>query len=425
MEAGPVPPEILGLSRSSDRLFPSSESTVSLSAVINSTNNPLNTDSLFVYYSKNNEAFVSTKLNADGAGYTAEIPAMPDNSVVRYYAIAIDKKGISSRFPLSGTLHYVVKDGTASIAEILNPAQVPNSQMARNNLGVSVEGVVTTDTNDIRFGVIGRYITIQDSQNPFSALQVSAFNPLHPIYEFKRGDKVKISGKFSNTNNGWSITSPTEFELLTQNNQIEPIILHADSLGKANAWNSAMEQWRGMLVEVKDLIILDTNAKNGRNTGAFAVASSLNPLRQNAFNIETNIGMIKYTTFDTLRQVLKREKPIIGYKISWVRGILSSNNQTYTIVPRTNDDFGIVATIFNDAETDVTVHPNPTSTSVTLPFEITQNSKLVIVNSIGKIVDTRLLNEPQIIVNSLPVGQYFAYIVTANGEYKCRFNVMK
>ena len=30
-----------------------------------------------------------------------------------------------------------------------------------------------------------------------------------------------------------------------------------------------------MLIEVRDLIILDTNAKNGRNNGAFAVASSL------------------------------------------------------------------------------------------------------------------------------------------------------
>lgn len=425
VEAGPVPPEILGLSRSFDRLFPSSESTVSLSAVINTMNNPLNTDSLLVFYSKNNEPFVSTKLIADGAGYTAEIPAMPNNTIVRYYAVAIDKKGISSRFPLSGTLHYQVKDGIATIADILNPTQVPNSQMARNNYGVSVEGVVTTDTNDIRFGVIGRYVTIQDSQNPFSALQVSAFNPLHPIYEFKRGDKVKISGKFSNTNNGWSITSPTEFELLTQQNNIDPIIIHADSLGKANAWNSSLEQWRGMLIEVRDLIILDTNAKNGRNNGAFAVASSLNPLRQNAFNVETNIGMIKYTTFDTLRQVLKREKPIIGYKISWIRGILSSNNQTYTIVPRTNDDFGTVATIFSDVETDVAVHPNPTSTSVTLPFEITENSKVIIVNSIGKIVETRLIDDSQITVNTLPVGQYFAYIVTTNGEYKCRFNVMK
>ena len=425
VEAGPVPPEILGLSRSFDRLFPSSESSVSLSAVINTTKNPLNPDSLLVYYSKDNEPFVSTKFNADGAGYTAEIPAMPNNTLVRYYAIATDKMGVSSRFPLSGTLHYLVKDGTASIAEILNPSQVPNSQMARNNYGVSVEGVVTTDSNDIRFGIVGRYITIQDSKNPYSALQISAFNPLHPIYEFKRGDKVKISGKFSNTNNGWSITAPTEYEVLSENNPLEPILLHADSLGKANVWNSSIEQWRGMLVEVKDLTILDTNAKNGRNTGAFAVASFFNPLRQNAFNIETNIGMIRYTTFDTLRQVLKREKPIIGHNISWVRGILSSNNQTYSIVPRNNDDFGTVAHVFNDELTSISLHPNPANTSVSLPFNVTENTKVLIISYIGEIIDSRLIDNSQFSVSSLPTGLYYAYIITAQGEYRCAFTVMR
>jgi hypothetical protein len=275
------------------------------------------------------------------------------------------------------------------------------------------------------FGIVGRYITIQDSKNPYSALQISAFNPLHPIYEFKRGDKVKISGKFSNTNNGWSITAPTEYEVLSENNPLEPIILHADSLGKANVWNSSIEQWRGMLVEVKDLTILDTNAKNGRNTGAFAVASFFNPLRQNAFNIETNIGMIRYTTFDTLRQVLKREKPIIGHNISWVRGILSSNNQTYSIVPRNNDDFGTVAHVFNDELTSISLHPNPANTSVSLPFNVTENTKVLIISYIGEIIDSRLIDNSQFSVSSLPTGLYYAYIITAQGEYRCAFTVMR
>lgn len=425
VEAGPVPPNILGLTRSSDKLFPSSESSVTLNIVASQTVNEINSDSVLLFYSKNDEPFISINAQREGAGFTAEVPAQPNNTLIRYYTIVKDVKGVQARFPLSGTLHYWVKDGVTSIADILNPPNVPNSQMARNNFGVSVEGVVTTDTNDIRFGEVGRFITIQDSGNPYSALQVTTFNPLHPIFEFKRGDKVKISGKLTNTNNGWGVTTPTEYEVLSQDNNVEPIVIHADSLGTANANFSNLEQWRGMLVEVRDLTILDTNAKNGRNIGAFAVASFFNPIRQNAFNIETSIGRIRYTTFDTLISVWKREKPIIGHNISWVRGILSSNNQTYSIVPRTNDDFGKVASIEVDDTVIESAYPNPATSTVRLPFEINENAAISIIGTLGEVVYSGEITTSDFSVNTLPNGHYYAKIRTANHEYRCSFTVYK
>lgn len=425
VEAGPFPPEILGLTRPLDKLFPSSESGVLLSIVASPTVNQINSDSVLLYYSKNEEPFIPIKANVEGSAYSAEVPAQPNNTLIRYYTVVKDVKGVSSRFPLSGTLHYWVKDGTTTISDILNPPAVQNSQMARNNFGVSVEGIVTTDTNDIRFGEVGRFITIQDSRNPYSALQVTTFNPLHPIFEFKRGDKVKISGKLTNTNNGWGVTIPTEYELISEANTIDPIVLHADTLGTANANFSNIEQWRGMLVEVKDLTILDTNSKNGRNNGAFAVASFFNPIRQNAFNIETSIGRIRYTTFDTLTSVWKREKPIIGHNISWVRGILSSNNQTYSIVPRTNDDFGRVASIEQDDNVLESAYPNPAINSVTLPFEITENSEIIIVNSLGEVVHTGEIDNANFSVATLPNGLYYVKIRSQFNEDHCTFTIYR
>lgn len=121
VDAGPFPPEILGLTRSSDKLFPSSESSVTLNIVASQTVNEINSDSVLLFYSKNDEPFISIKAQDEGAGFTAEIPPQSNNTLIRYYTIVKDVKGVQARFPLSGTLHYWVKDGVTTIADILNP----------------------------------------------------------------------------------------------------------------------------------------------------------------------------------------------------------------------------------------------------------------------------------------------------------------
>lgn len=426
VEMGPKPPEILGVTRSFDRLFPHSDDNIQIDVRVDETESKINPDSVLLFYSVDGKPFQSIKCSDDGFGYSTVIPAQSNGSVVRYYASVKDEKGVGARNPLSGTLHYIVKDGTAAIADFINPLQVPNSQMARNNYGVNFEGIVTTDTNDIRFGIVGRYITVQDSRNPFSAIQIAAINPAHPIFELKRGDKVKFSGKLQANNNSWIIMNPTDFELVSSSNTMEPIIIDADSLGAAFVGNSNIEGWRTMLVEVRDLKIIDTNSRNGQNNGSFAVASIKNPVRNNSFNIETLQSYIRYTTVDSLVIQWSRERPVIGYNIAWVRGTLTSNNQTYSIVPRNNDDFGAVTTIEDsDNSFQENVFPNPASNTIVFDVPVGNELSISVYNSTGENILNSLQMDRTLNIQELQNGQYFALVREGMNNYQFTFTVMR
>lgn len=432
------PPVISSVSRLPGRLFPRPTDPVNLNFNIVQGDNLVDPSKCIVEYSIDGTTWSNVTAVDAGGSFSASIPPQPANSVVRFRTKTADMKGFENMNPLNGIYYYQVLDRPIKIADINTlPAGITgNATQFITNMKVTIEPTITADTSDIP-GSIGNFlIVMQDDVVPLSAMSAQSFDGSDPIFGVRRGDKIRVTGSLrTGTGSGTTFSEIDQYEVLSTGTPIAPVKISTAAIGPFYG-NGIAFQWGGMVVEVNDVIIKDTNAPDGTNNGELTVADYSKRDSVHAFTrVALNNSRLKYTTRDSIATADGRTKPPVGNKFSFVRGLLSPGNGGYRILPRDNNDFGELTTgvVEYGVSAAADVSPNPANESASVRFTSKNGGfvRITLTDALGTPVRT-LVSEILPAGNytygtgaDLASGAYFAIVETPEGKRAIPFAITR
>ncbi|MEN3026523.1 MAG: hypothetical protein ABDH31_02295 [Chlorobiota bacterium] len=353
VELGTTPPVITSVARDPARPFPRSTDSVPITIGLRQGDFPL--------------AYVHLKVDVGGQTRTisaarrsdtmfvATIPPYPPETLVRYWVEAADTAGTQVRMPLRGEYFYTVLDRAPRIADVRRTLN-PDGSSGYIGFRVTVEGVITADTSDIPNNAAPR-MYLQDDTTAFSGIWLHTTATTDPIRSFRRGDRIRVSGIVTELGaraQDRHVTALTALALVDQNgdggfissgNTIPPVLISTRSIAGKRQGEMPAEGWESMLVELRNVIVTDTNADAPSNFGEFFVVDAElfgTPQEATArLRVETDDGATRYGTRGTDgKTVLQR-----GQRLEYLRGILFYSFGNYKLVPRKDDDLGLVVNV--------------------------------------------------------------------------------
>jgi hypothetical protein len=407
-----------------------------------------------VYWRQNNGAFTSKTMTATGSIYSAKMPPASLNTFVEYYIKATDTASAVKLLPSDtavSKLFYIVKaSDSMSIQEV---QYCPNRGGRSGFEGAyvrGIEGIVTSDTSDIRafsYTSAGgtqtspRRVIIQNGTGALSGIWLFG-NPTDILH---RGDKVRVRGtveeNFSVTR--ISVSTPSDITVLSTGNPIpSPQNLTTAQLANNKLdGDTTVEKWESVYVRFNIPVWIScVNAGSGisctshetlvdtafrRNYGEILVKDNS--------NIESRIELQDGGhTFTNNWDGVTTGKTLLTQNdsIYFVQGIFFYSFGNYKIVPRKNTDFGTVVPVGISNNTNVIEnyalyqnYPNPFNPVTIIKFSIPENSKvkLTVFDVLGREVNT-LVNQNMMqgtyTVNfdgtNLSSGVYFYKLATDN-----------
>ncbi len=350
VELGTAPPVITSVQRDRARPFPRPTEPVPITIGVRQGDHPLT----FVRLRATDGGTDTLTLEATHQGdtlFTATIPPYPAETLVRYWVEAADTAGTLVRFPVSGVLFYKVLDRPTRIADIRQTLN-PNGASGYVGFRVVLEGVLTADTSDIPNNGAPR-MYLQDDTAAFSGIWLQTIATTDPVRSFRRGDRIRVSGVVAELGaraQDQHVTALTSVALVDSNgdggfissgNTVPPVIVRTRDLAGNRQGQLPAEGWESMLVEFRNVIVVDTNADAPSNFGEFHIvdADLFGTAEESTarLRVETDDGATSYGTRGTDgKTVLHR-----GQLLDYIRGILFYSFGNYKLVPRKDDDIGI------------------------------------------------------------------------------------
>ncbi|MBV6513400.1 MAG: hypothetical protein FMNOHCHN_02931 [Ignavibacteriaceae bacterium] len=347
-----------------------------------------------------NQNFVinMTRTPADSNVFQGTIPGVnADSSLISYYVVATDNDGriaVNPTDTVRSKYFYLVLNRPVTIRDI------QYSPFGGNFGGytaykVTVSGVVTSDTSDIPgFGSTALRVHIQDGTGPWSGIQINGASALN----LRRGDNVTVSGTVIEDFSYTRIDTITQIIVNSSNNPLPSAVeVTTRTIGTQPSGTVNAEQYEGVLVKYKNVIVTDDNADGNSGTtnnfGEIFVAdtSGINT------RVELQDGNHKYHNLwdSTFTSNPNLERIIQGTTISDLSGILYFSFSNYKLTPRKDDDFNGVVTSVNEsyAVSDYTLHqnyPNPFNPATTISYSLKSagHVKINIYNALGQLVKT-------------------------------------
>lgn len=364
-------------------------------------------DTAVLYYAvgaaSNN--YIGVAMTANGNLYSANIPAQPDGSIIKYYIMAKDNSvdHLTSRIPnvpAEDPKFYVVRNGGLTIYDVqYTPFKSGNSGFI--DQVVTVSGVVTSSVSDLG------YVHIQqENQGTYAGIFVANGTGLSTLLT---GEKVTITGtikEYFGLTRLESVTSVSKNGMGT----ITPTVVEVDSFRVASA--TGTEPYEGMLVKfapANGLYITNQNADAPSNFAEYRVGKDTSDA---GAGCRVLVGRQTSTTFSSKNVSYIMDSvwaPNVGIdivivekgdKMTSLSGIMTYGFSNFKLLPRNNNDYesyvalGITSNFVNKGK--AVVYPNPASTVMNLDFIMpvsTNDLTLSIFDIFGRKINTIALTE--------------------------------
>lgn len=342
-----------------------------------------------------------------GSNWVGTIPGVQDSALVDYFIWAMDNAGNTSINPVDTSrsrYFYLVLNRPLTIQDV-QYAPFGNGLGGYLNYRVTIRGIVTADTSDLRGdgGSVSRRAYIQNGTGPWSGIWVAG------LYgdELRKGQDVTISGLIREINSHTAIDSVTQLIVHSTNNPEPPaqLVTTGEIGGKTKGTISA-EQWEGVLIKFQNVTVTNTNADGNpgpsgggnSNFGEILINDGTGDLR-----LETQEGPHSYHNNWSATLPSYKTIPLkVGDRFTTVKGILFFSFSNYKIVPRKNDDFEGYQTIVEDEQLPDRFilkqnYPNPFNPSTIIEYNIPEatNVTLKIYDLMGREVKVLVNNEYQ------------------------------
>jgi len=325
----------------------------------------------------------------------AVIPSQPANSFVRYFFKALDSLHTASILSsYSSSAHDDTSYGFFFYSVLNRPIAIRDIQYTpfRNGYSpyameypygavVTISGIVTADTNDIRLnprslvgGTFGWYM--QSGNAPWSGIWI--VGPESTLAVVRRGDSISVTGIVQEWQNFQQNTTTRitnvqyPVTIHSSNNAVpSPVNLTTGTFGPrvANGDPNA-EPYEGMLVRFNNVQVTNiypyfsdpTQYEIDDGSGGVWV-------HRDGTNTFTNVPA---DSVDPTWTVLRE-----GNRISYVIGVIHFSANRYKFVPRSNSDFGTVTGIGETPGKFVPKtfalaqnYPNPFNPSTTISYQL-------------------------------------------------------
>ena len=386
VEAGPKPATISLVVQRQSKLFPSSKDKIDIIYDVLSGTHTVPIENIALNASfDGGKTYTKYPATEDLTGsWLGTIPPQSAGTIVRYHLSAIDEKGNLYRLPVSNDYYYKVVDTYPTIADVKMPDTI-DAIRNMNGASVTVEGIVMCDSSDIfgdRFQNQAR-ATVQDGVGPYSGATFFRQGSNSRAMKLKRGEKVRLTSRLQEFNGVVFFGSIDSIEVLGNETPYAPVQLKTADFTTNSGGIEGSDQWRDMLVQFNDVVIGTIEPSAPQSTGEFIIVDEASKQDMTkGIRVETDESALTYTTRDSIVSATNRVKPVVGEKINFVRGIISSDfrSRRYKLVPRFDRDFSIVTSVNEQISlrNGANLFPNPASESVFLSIDSQGNEKISI-----------------------------------------------